>query len=85
MSENDIPILEFLDERDVALSPKALRHNLDTREDADIPYSTINYRLKQLLNHGMVEKEDEDAGFYGITEKGEQYLAGDLDRDDLQD
>lgn len=85
MSENDIPILEFLDERDVALSPKALRHNLETREDADIPYSTINYRLKQLLNHGLVEKEDEDAGLYGITEKGAQYLAGELDRGDLED
>lgn len=85
MSENDIPILEFLDERDVALSPKALKHNLDTRENADIPYSTINYRLKQLLNHNLVQKEDTDAGLYGITEKGEKYLAGELEREDLEE
>lgn len=83
--ENDDPILEFFADRDIALSPRSLQYNLDARENIDIPYSTINHRLGILVDHGLVEKEDPEGGRYAITEKGRQYLAGELDRDDLED
>ena len=85
MTENDNPILEFLSESNLALSPRAIQYNLDTREDIDIPYSTINHRLKLLLDHDLVEKEYEEGGFYSISEKGRQYLAGEIDADELED
>ena len=84
ITKNDRPILEFLNQTGLALSPRAIRYNLRTREQVELPYSTLNRRLKILLDHGMVEKEYESAGFYSITEKGQKYLAGELSKDDLE-
>ena len=83
--ENDDPILEFLADRDVALSPRDLQYNLETRADVDMPYSTVNHRLGLLTDHSLIEKEDPEGGRYAITEKGRQYLAGELAKDDLED
>jgi len=83
--ENDDPILEFLADRDVALSPRDLQYNLQTRVGVEIPYSTINHRMGLLTDHGLIEKEDPDGGRYSITEKGQQYLAGELDAADLEE
>ena len=85
MTASDDVILEYLDDTGLALPPKAISYNLETREGADISYSTVNRRLKELLNHELVEKEYEPAGFYSITEKGKQYLRGDLSKHELVD
>ncbi len=85
MTKNDDPILEFLAECDIALSPRPLQYNLETRADVEMPYSTINHRLKLLTEHGLVEKEYPAGGYYSITEKGRQYLRGELSKDDLED
>ena len=88
MTNNDDPILEFLHERNLALPPRVIEHNLSTREGINIPYSTINHRLKLLLDAGFVEKEYEQGGFYSITDLGRRYLAGELteeEREQLQD
>jgi len=84
MTGNDDSILEFLDERDVALSPRGLDINLD-REGIGISYRTINRRLKRLHEEGLVEKADEERGWYAITDKGRKYLEGDLDASELED
>ncbi|SDL10415.1 winged-helix domain-containing protein, partial [Natronorubrum texcoconense] len=52
MTGNDDSILEFLGERDVALSPRGLDINLE-REGIAISYRTINRRLKQLHEKGL--------------------------------
>lgn len=84
MTGNDDSILEFLGERDVALSPRGLDINLE-REGIAISYRTINRRLKQLHEKGLVEKVNEDRGWYVISDKGQKYLAGELDASELED
>jgi predicted transcriptional regulator len=44
--------------------------------------SYISQRCKKLVNHGLLTHLGN--GVYVITEKGEQYLAGDLDTADLE-
>lgn len=83
MTGNDDSILEFLHDRDVALPPTALEINLN-REGVEISRSTIHRRLNQLHEHELVEKIDEKKGYYVITEKGTDYLYGDLDSDELE-
>ena len=83
MTGNDDSILEFLDEHDVALPPRGLEINLQ-REQVGISYRTINRRLKELQDAGLVEKIDEKSGYYAITEKGRNYLAGELDASELE-
>ena len=85
MTENDDSILEFLASYELALPPRAIEYNLNTRHDIEVSYSTINRRLKLLIGAGLIEKEYEQGGFYSITEKGRSYLAGDLDAKDLED
>lgn len=83
MTNNDDAILEFFEDHDVALGPRDLHHNLETRENHRISYTHVKRRLNKLLEADLVQKEDESAGIYGITDKGREYLAGDLDADEL--
>lgn len=83
MTGNDDSILEYLEEHDVALPPRGLEINLE-REQIGISYRTINRRLKELQAAGLVEKIDEKSGYYAITEKGRDYLAGELDASELE-
>lgn len=85
MTDNDDTILEFLEDSGLALPPRAMEYNLKTRHQKEVSYSTINRRLKLLIETGLVEKEYEDGGFYAITDKGRAYLSGDLDASELED
>ncbi len=78
MTKSDDAILELLDETDIALPPAAISFNID------VSHPTVRRRLPQLLDHGLVRKADEDKGYYVITEKGRQYLAGELNVSDLE-
>ncbi|MXR41018.1 transcriptional regulator [Halobaculum sp. WSA2] len=74
---SDDRILELLEESGLILSPSIMSANLDlTRQH-------ISSRLSELLDHDMVEKTDTGQGHYRITEKGEAYLVGELNEDDL--
>ena len=84
MTGNDDSILEYLEEHEVALPPRGLEINLE-REQIGISYRTINRRLKQLQEKGLVEKIDEQSGYYAITEKGSAYLAGEIDASELEE
>jgi CTP-dependent riboflavin kinase len=83
MTKSDDAILEYLNDTGLALPPRAISYNMQTRENADISYTTVNRRLKQLLNQTLVTKEYEKGGFYSITERGQKYLNGELSKSDL--
>jgi len=76
MTQADDRLLETLEESGLILSPRILAENTD--------YSRhyVSERLAILLEGSLVQKEDE--GLYQITERGRQYLAGDLDAEYLQ-
>jgi DNA-binding PadR family transcriptional regulator len=84
MTGNDDSILEYLHEHDVALPPTGLEINLE-REGISISYSTILRRLKKLEANGLVDKVREKEGYYAITEKGQEYLSGELDAEELEE
>jgi repressor of nif and glnA expression len=82
--ENDDPILELLDDTGLALKPAAIHYNLTTRNNVDISLRTVHNRLKLLMKHGLVIKEDEENGRYAITNLGQRYLSGEASEDELQ-
>jgi len=78
MKPSDQPRLQELDQYDGWQTPTGLSLN--------VPYSYnwVVQRLQEMLNHGLVEKHPEETG-YRVTEKGRDFLAGDLDADGLED
>lgn len=80
MTLSDSVILEFLQEKDLELPPKPLYRNLN-RHGHTIGYSTVQLRLSNLLENGYLEKDDD--GYYQLSEKGERWLAGELDEDSI--
>jgi len=75
MTSADNRILEFLDEKDIVATPQVIAANIDyTRQ-------YVNKRIRILAQNELVEKNDEP--LYQITERGRQYLEGELDVDDL--
>ncbi|OYR58036.1 transcriptional regulator [Halorubrum ezzemoulense] len=71
----DDRILEALATSGLVLSPSVIAFNIDKAR------SEVNRRLSVLVDHGLVERVKR--GYYTITETGEQYLAGDLDPEEL--
>lgn len=82
-SKYDDHILEFLADCGAAVPPRVILFNLEYRDIASPHRSTVKRRLERLESHGLVEKVDE-AGYYIISERGEEYLEGDLDAGDLE-
>ena len=82
MSLNDPPILEFLEEHDLELPPKALFVNLN-RQGHKIGYSTVRLRLNTLQEHGLLEKSG-DSGYYHVSDKGRKWLEGSLSAGELE-
>ena len=75
MTSADNRILEFLDDKDIVATPQVIAANIDyTRQ-------YVNKRIRILAQNELVEKNDEP--LYQITERGRQYLEGELDVDDL--
>ncbi|MFC7232183.1 winged-helix domain-containing protein [Saliphagus sp. GCM10025308] len=82
MSLKDGLILEFLEEHDLELPAKPLFKNLN-RHGHQIGYSTVRQRLNELEDHGLIRRID-DGGYYEISEQGRDWVAGDLEADDLE-
>lgn len=82
MTGSDDKILELLEESGVALNKKGLEVNLEL-EGEDISYSTIKRRLPLLDEAGLVEQVREKGSYYRVTEKGQQYLAGDFSPEEI--
>ena len=83
MTGSDDRILELLGESGVALNKKTLQVNFEL-DGTDISYSTIKRRLPLLEDAGLIEEVRQTGSYYRITEKGEQYLAGELAASELE-
>jgi DNA-binding IclR family transcriptional regulator len=83
MGKYDEPILEFFEETGIAAPPSVVTHNLDRMEIASPAHTTVKRRMITLREHGLLRVDEEDAGYYELTETGSQYLAGEIGGDDL--
>ena len=72
----DDRILEAL-EGGLRLTPAVIAENIDKSR------THVSRRLSELVDNGLVEKPKR--GYYQITDRGHEYLVGDLDADDLED
>ncbi len=79
MTKSDPAILELFSEAGIAIPPGVVAFNL-----TGVSRSTIVRRLPVLVDHGLLEKVDEDRGYYQITERGRAYLEGQLEAGDLE-
>lgn len=75
MNQTDDRILELLNESGLDLSASVLAHNLDYSR------SWISRRISKLEDANLVMSE---GTYYRITDKGRDYLAGNLDAEDLK-
>ncbi|MGB9931126.1 helix-turn-helix domain-containing protein [Haloarcula amylolytica] len=76
MNQTDDRLLDLLDESDLELSPAVLAKNLDYSR------SWVSRRLSKLVDAELVAVDD--GSYYSITQRGRDYLAGDLEAEDLQ-
>lgn len=82
MTPVDRDILEMLqngDERELVLTPGVLAENIDWGR------GTVRNHLQKLREHGMVTYYDEERSLYQLSERGREYLAGDLDVAELEE
>ncbi|QCC58382.1 helix-turn-helix transcriptional regulator [Natrinema thermotolerans] len=79
MTKSDPAILEVFEEAGIAIPPAVAEYNL-----VGISKSTVKRRLPVLVDHGLLEKVDDDRGYYRITDRGRAYLEGELDAEDLE-
>ena len=76
MNQTDDRILLLLEESGLMLSPAVIAANLDYTR------GWVSKRLRKLLEAELVEKSQ--SSYYEITERGEQYLVGEIDADILE-
>ncbi|SDN01893.1 hypothetical protein SAMN05192554_11250 [Haloarchaeobius iranensis] len=83
MTPVDRDILELLQNepanRELVLTPRLISANLDWGRE------TIREHMLALRDHGLVEYYDEEAGIYQLSQRGRNYLSGDLDAEELED
>jgi predicted transcriptional regulator len=77
MTKSDDEILMLLDSADIIVNPKVIAYN------TSISRQTVQRRLPILIENELVEKPSR--GMYEITDRGRDYLAGELDAEDLEE
>ena len=78
---SDLNIFEFLDEHSLEgfeAPPTTIAVNMNQAE------GTIWQRVRVLHAAGLIDRTDEQRGYYTITEMGQRYLADELDDDEHQ-
>ncbi|WP_436931687.1 winged helix-turn-helix domain-containing protein [Halosimplex halobium] len=75
MNQTDDRILELLEESGLELSPVVISRNLDYSR------SWVSQRLTKLSEADLVTVAD--GSYYSITDKGRNYLDGELDADEI--
>lgn len=83
MNRASDPVLELLDESDLALSPGVITYNLQQKL-ADAPSrSSITRTITELEDHDFIRKPPGAKTYYEITDHGRAYLEGNLDASDV--
>jgi DNA-binding transcriptional ArsR family regulator len=80
MTKSDDAILELLDECGIAIPPRAIAFNIE-----NVSEPTVSRRLPKLEKAGLVKRFSDPQGYSKITEKGRDYLRGELDASELED
>jgi predicted transcriptional regulator len=75
MTSADNQILEFLDETDILATPHVISANID------YSHQYVNERVRILAENELVEQTE--GALYQITDRGQAYLSGGLDVEDL--
>jgi predicted transcriptional regulator len=76
MTQADERVLEFLYEKGIVASPSVIGANINYTGEY------ISRRCRKLTDAGLLQRAD--ATNYRITEKGGEYLSGQLSADDLE-
>lgn len=87
MNAVDDAILEFYEEQEssLVLPPKIVWYNLHSvRSVIDKSAETVRRRMKKLDKRGLLERVEDDRAYYRLTQKGRNYLVGEVEPDDLR-
>lgn len=76
MNQTDDRILDLLDESGLELTPAVMARNLDYSR------SWVSRRLSKLVDAELVEIAD--GSYYQISQKGADYLMGEIESDELK-
>lgn len=80
MTKSDDAILELLDEIEIAIPPKAISFALE-----NVSKPTVDRRLPKLESAGLIKRYEKPRGYRQITEKGCEYLRGQLTTEEIGD
>jgi len=73
----DYPIMGFFESHDIQASPSVIAWNIGYDNDY------VGRRLRALSTAGFLNRIDE--GRYELSDLGREFLAGDLDADEVED
>lgn len=73
----DYEILLFFEEHDILVSPNVIATNIEY----DRQY--VSKRCRELMDFGLIEKDE--SGLYELTNFGRDFLAGEVDAEELED
>lgn len=76
-------MVEYLDDNEVALPAKVLHENLHMYRNATFSYRTIQRLLNESVDRGIIEIVDRNKPYYRITDRGREYVVGELDASNL--
>jgi len=83
MNKASDPVLEVLDRAGVYMTRSAVNHNIQIHPGDQPGRSTVYEAFSDLVEHGLIEKDEGQATYYRITDKGRAYLEGELDASEL--
>ncbi len=83
MNKASDPVLEVLAEAGVYMTRSAVNHNIQIHPGDQPGRSTVYDAFSDLEKHGLIEKNEGQATYYRITDKGKAYLEGELDASDV--
>lgn len=78
------PVLELLDETDLALPPGVIHYNLTRKMNNAPSRASISRAIDDLETYGLITKPDDANTYYHITDTGRHYLHGNIDAQNLE-